>query len=49
MEHRWNACLVDVLLMIRKQVAVEVLGLTESEAEDALNLATALDHFLTHS
>ena len=49
MEHRRNACLVDILLMVRKQVAVEVLGLTESEAEDALNLTTALNHFLTHS
>jgi len=48
-EQRWNACLVDVVLVVGKKMAVEVLGLAQTKAKDTLDLRTALDHFLTHS
>lgn len=48
MKQRRNACLVDLILVVSDQVAVEMLSLTKSKAEYAFNLRAALDYFLTH-
>lgn len=49
LKHRRHASLVDIFLMIGKQMGVEILSLAQLKAKNALDLRATLNHLLTHS